>query len=252
LRVLGVIKKVLSVGNETGFGVTDINRFHQRLCAKMHSEACPAIEDWLLGHALFNNPAFKVSLRSVLDTLDKNNCAPIHYAVFSKDIEKVNLILDLGGHPGLPGPGDRTPIHLAAKYGFHEILRFISFHLPDLEALDEQGYTPLHLAAKFGQRHTASQLVQLGVDIHSKGHHQETALDLATGAYHYVLAEFLVRNGADPYLNGRDGFRAIFNVPLEVKLKFEAAVITAKRASKPITSGNKRYRSCSFFFSDIK
>ena len=43
-----------------------------------------------------------------------------------------------------------TPLHLAAKYGCLEIVKYIADHLEDKNPADHWANTPLHLAARKG------------------------------------------------------------------------------------------------------
>ena len=44
-----------------------------------------------------------------------------------------------------------TPLHLAAKNGYLEIVKCIMDNIDDKSPKDNQGRTPLHLAAKYNQ-----------------------------------------------------------------------------------------------------
>lgn len=73
-----------------------------------------------------------------------------------------------------------TPIHEAAKKNNHQLIRFMHEKTnPDINVLDDEGYTPLHCALSNGSEDAAFVLLELGADVKIITKNQNSVLHLA-------------------------------------------------------------------------
>ena len=71
---------------------------------------------------------------------------PLHAAVQSNDVEKVKKILSVKtkSQVNVAMPNGETALHIAAQYGYCDILSVLIDEGGDLDMRDEDGHTPLH------------------------------------------------------------------------------------------------------------
>ena len=70
----------------------------------------------------------------------------------------------------------RTSLHLAAMYGYREMVAIILKHNPTVNVKDHEGNTPLHYAIMRGQKSVAYMLMEAGADMDVKNNKGEPAL----------------------------------------------------------------------------
>lgn len=115
--------------------------------------------------------------------LNKKNFAgetPLHYAVLCKNAELVKFLLDQEGieanairsHAG----ASKTVIDLAARIGDSATLAVLLSHPKIDKKLNVEGCTALHVAAQFGFKEIMQQLIDAGYDIHAKDDSGKTVL----------------------------------------------------------------------------
>ena len=114
------------------------------------------------------------------------------------------MLLHCGLYVDAPGLLRETPLHLAARNGFKDLVDVLiqrggnvnSRNLPMQE-------TPLHLASQNGHQHIAEFLIQRGSHINARNFPmQETPLHLATRHGHQHIAEYLIQHGG--HVNARN------------------------------------------------
>ena len=121
-------------------------------------------------------------------------------AIRDNNIEKVNLLLDLGADINAIGGQNQetTALKLAAFKGHTEIVRLLLDHGADINAIDEiLGNTALIVAARDGRTEIARLLVEYGADINAISEIGTTALMRATERGRTEIATILLERGAD-------------------------------------------------------
>lgn len=167
-----------------------------------------------------------------VDVRDENGWRPVHAAASAGHVACLSRLLERGAalEPG-DAPGGTTLLHLAARNGHVEMLRYLlherrlepfvtdavrwtPLHLAasldqaaairvlveagaDLEAKLDDGWTPLHLAAQ-GHPEAVSALLDTKADLEARLYNHWTPLHLASSGNHAAIALRLLERGADP------------------------------------------------------
>ena len=93
--------------------------------------------------------------------------------------------------------GGKTPVHIAAREGTLNTVKFLVHHGGDIRLTTLKGQTPLHLAASEGKLSIVDYLVQLEADIQLKDSQGKTPLHLAAKEGKLCVVNYLVRRGAN-------------------------------------------------------
>ena len=116
-----------------------------------------------------------------ISAFDDDDLTPLHYAVESKDVNTVSLLLKLNANVTACGSSG-APLHIAAKKDNLVIIQILvqNGHPDDIDVRDTEDYTPLHVAAQNGHDRSAALLVSMGANVCSKTAEGQSACDLAT------------------------------------------------------------------------
>lgn len=90
----------------------------------------------------------------------------------------------------------KSAVTMAASEGHSNFLQLLLNAGADL-ALLNNGYPPLQAAAEEGQQVIVEILLQQGIDVNSKDHHERTALSYAAIEGKYEVAAYLIEKGAE-------------------------------------------------------
>jgi len=93
---------------------------------------------------------------AAVDGLGSNGSTPLHHAAEQGHIEIVKLLIERGANINLTGGGNMTALHFAVNSGRIEVARYLLSKGANINSI-ECGSTPLHLAVKKGY----SELVHL-------------------------------------------------------------------------------------------
>jgi cytohesin len=123
---------------------------------------------------------------------------PLHWAVYNKHKDVVELLISVGAEVDARAKDDKTPLHVAAENGPKDIAELLIAGGADLEAVDTfYGGTPLHWAAYRGPKDVAKLLIKKGANIEAVDTFYEgTPLFLAVRYGNKEVAELLRQNGA--------------------------------------------------------
>lgn len=89
-------------------------------------------------------------------------------------------------------------MHIAARKGYHTIVRILSESGVDISARDDSGQTPLHLAAANGHSETIVALLEAGAEVDVKNSQGHTPLFAAVSSGDELSVKTLLESGADP------------------------------------------------------
>ena len=108
----------------------------------------------------------------------------------------VDVLLPRGADPSLRDNNGNTPLHLAARRGYDEIVKVL-LDQPnvDVNAKDGSGKTPLHLAASEGHRKICQVLLNFGADIREVSADRTTSLHSAILNGHSEIARMILKRG---------------------------------------------------------
>ena len=122
----------------------------------------------------------------------------LHWAVGNGYTQFSKMLLQCGVYVDVPGLLKETPLHLAAKNGFRDLVDVLVQSGGNVNARNfPMQETPLHLATRNGHRFIAQFLVQQGSQVNARNvPWQETPLHLATRNGHRHIAQFLVQQGS--------------------------------------------------------
>ena len=122
----------------------------------------------------------------------------LHWAVGNGYTQFSKMLLQCGVCVDVPGFLKETPLHLAAKNGFRDLVDVLVQSGGNVNARNfPMQETPLHLATRNGHRHIAQFLVQQGSQVNARNvPSRETPLHLASRNGHQQIAEFLIHHGS--------------------------------------------------------
>lgn len=137
------------------------------------------------------------------DTFGSDYKMPVHSAVRLLDTEALQSYLNALG-PDLESSVNKldndmlqTPLHVAARRGKAEAVRFLLDNGADVNIRDMWGWSPLHLAVEQGYEKIAEQLLDRGADIDALDALKRSPLEFATSQYLQPdMAFLLIKRGA--------------------------------------------------------
>ena len=124
---------------------------------------------------------------------------PLHLAAKNGFRDLVDVLVQSGGNVNARNfPMQETPLHLATRNGHHFIAQFLVQQGSQVNARNVPWQeTPLHLATRNGHRHIVQFLVQQGSQVNTRNvPSRETPLHLASRNGHQQIAEFLIHHGS--------------------------------------------------------
>ena len=103
----------------------------------------------------------------ILNGVEINAQNRVCYAVFQNMATIVTILLQNGADPNVKDSILSTPLHIAALYGFLEMVKMLVAKNAEINANDIFGYTPLHQAAMEGHDLVLGILLQNDANISS-------------------------------------------------------------------------------------
>ena len=129
---------------------------------------------------------------------------PLHDAAFYglHDIVKF-LIVERSQNVNAPGfLEDETPLSVACRQGYPEVARVLLEHGADTETRDKQKFSPLERSSEYGDVEVLRVLLENHADVNFLADDNLTALHFASMSGHVAVARVLLENGVDA--NARD------------------------------------------------
>ena len=123
----------------------------------------------------------------------------LHWAVGNGYTRISKLLLHCGLYVDAPGYLKETPLHVASKSGFIDLVDVLIQSGGNVNARNHPWQeTPLHLAAQNGYQHIAEFLIQQGSQVNAKTvPWQDTSLHLAAQSGHTQVVDVLLQRGSD-------------------------------------------------------
>jgi len=144
-------------------------------------------------------------------------------AVVTGDLAEVRrLVVDCGVDPNVrEDDKGATPLHVAAEYGYSEIVEVLLEHGVDPNIRDKYGDTPLHYAAVFGNSKVVEVLLERGADPNIRDKYGLTPLHYAAAFDYPKIVELLHKKDLSDYDTTPLQAAAEFNYPNVVELLLE-------------------------------
>jgi len=157
----------------------------------------------------------------------KNDCGDadadsLFAAVATGDLARVKrLAIDCGVDPNVrEDDKGATPLHVAAEYGYSEIVEVLLEHGADPNIRDKYGETPLHVAAAFGNSKVVEVLLEHGADPNARDDYGATPLHYAAAFDYPKIVKSLPKDLSDYDATPLQG-AVEFNYPEVAKLLLE-------------------------------
>jgi len=145
------------------------------------------------------------------------------YAVVTGDLAEVKrLVVGCGVDPNVREDDyGATPLHVAAEYGYSEIVEVLLEHGAAPNIREKYGDTPLHYAAMFGNSKVVEVLLEHGADPNARDDYGATPLHYAAAFDYPKIVELLHKKDLSDYDATPLQAAAEFNYPEVVKLLLE-------------------------------
>eukprot|EP00163_Fabomonas_tropica_P030734 TRINITY_DN7081_c0_g1_i2.p1 TRINITY_DN7081_c0_g1~~TRINITY_DN7081_c0_g1_i2.p1 ORF type:complete len:1308 (+),score=122.01 TRINITY_DN7081_c0_g1_i2:275-4198(+) len=102
-----------------------------------------------------------------------------------------------------------TPLHEAVRLREKNLVLLMIHEGADIGAVDAHGNTPLHIACMAGDHHIVKALTDAESDIHARNNKGSQPLHTAAENDSTQCVRFLIRHGADPRAERKDGKTAL-------------------------------------------
>ncbi|WP_341811544.1 ankyrin repeat domain-containing protein [Wolbachia endosymbiont (group A) of Oxytorus armatus] len=136
---------------------------------------------------------------------------PLHYAAKAGSLEAAKFLVENGAgfySKKYETTDGQAPIHIAAYYGHKSIVKFfvvekgVDINWEDSYRSHGNWWTPLHWASKGGHLDVVEYLVSLGANIDAQDWYRKTPIDIARGAEHTDIVQYLEERSRD-YARGK-------------------------------------------------
>ncbi|WP_353277454.1 ankyrin repeat domain-containing protein [Wolbachia endosymbiont (group A) of Agelastica alni] len=130
-----------------------------------------------------NNKSFMKQFFGVIDVneVNKNDRTPLHLAAKYGRKDIVEMLLNKEAKVDVVDNRGRTPLHLAAQYNEKkEIVEMLLNKGAKVDIADNRGRTPLHLAAQNNNKEIVDALIKAKANVDIKDEDEKTPLDLTT------------------------------------------------------------------------
>ena len=125
-------------------------------------------------------------------------------------LDQVKSALEQGANPNFKGKGGFTPIVIAARNGYLDIVQYLLDHGAEMDKRDNSRKKSALLAAAFkSQNQVAEYLMTHGADINAQAINGFTPLHDAAWVGDYQLVKMLVEHGARTDIRNNDGQTAL-------------------------------------------
>ena len=132
----------------------------------------------------------------------------MYAAAVAGDLEQVTLLVEQGEDKNQGGGGyDDTPLSIAARGGYLDVVRYLVEQGADMEKADSYGRTPLINASFDGQLEATRYLLEQGANRDKADNNGATSLHYAACHGHLEIVKLLMVYGAD--LKAEDNYNQL-------------------------------------------
>ena len=140
-----------------------------------------------------------------VNQLSVDSTSALHWAVYYKDLELVQMLLAEGADPDIANDYGATPMTVASGHGDFEIMKALVDAGGDIESPNAEGQTLLMAVARTGNTDTASLLLDKGANVNAmESWGEQTALMWASSQKQPAMTRLLIEHGADVDARSRD------------------------------------------------
>ena len=129
----------------------------------------------------------------------------LQQAIFLKDIEFIELLINHGANIHMKGKKER-PLILAVERNLPEVVELLINNGANINTQSNNGKTPLHICLEKGYLEMAKSLISKGVRLDSVDAVGVTALQLAVQNNNREIVHLLIKEKVNPSPKNRDGF----------------------------------------------
>lgn len=159
----------------------------------------------LFSIGIANNESYIFFLQNGADVYATNalNENILHAIVYSRDINRLGLILKLGYNINIDERtvDGATPLLMSVALGLSDIAKVLIANGADVNIPDYEGLTPLHIACQEGNIELVKLLIEKGANIRSKTKKGNYPIMLAIANDHEELSRFLFEKHFSPFCN---------------------------------------------------
>lgn len=136
---------------------------------------------------------------NIINSLDGNNNTPLHAAMVNPNPEMIQVLLLNNADPNIKNSHKMTPLHLAVcKKNGLAVVRLLIEAGAKINKADKYGNTPLHIAARYGYQDILEELLKAGANVAAMNNEFQMPLALAKRFSHKHCANLLEHYGAIP------------------------------------------------------
>jgi len=140
-----------------------------------------------------------------VNELSVDGTTALHWAVYRKDLELVQMLLAEGADPDLRNDYGATPMTVAAEHGAYPVMKALVDAGGNIESPNGEGQTLLMAVARTGNTDTAALLLDKGANVNARENWGgQTALMWASSQQQPAMVELLIKQGAEVNARGKD------------------------------------------------
>jgi ankyrin repeat protein len=161
----------------------------------------------------------------------------IFTAIENNDIKAVNqLIMKNRNVVNTMDPTKGTPLHLAVRQGYYNLIKLLIRNRADINAKDMYGWTPLHEAAQEGNIDMVKMLISAR-NINAKNNDGKTPLHKTAMRGSKAVVDLLLKKGAEINALDYQGYTPLHIAIMENNLPIAEALLL-KKAKSDLTDKN--------------
>jgi len=174
---------------------------------------------------------------SLIDIRDKNENIPLHYAIYSKNIHAVKILLDYNSDVNIVDSNGFNSLQLSILTRNVEAAKLIANKDVNINNRTDTGESALHIACNQQLYDVAEMLISKGINVNIQDYeHEFSALDYCVINNNANLTALLIKNDAN--VNTQDFFG---NTPLHYSIKEENYEIVTILTKSNYSSGKINY-----------
>lgn len=140
-----------------------------------------------------------------VNQLSVDGTTALHWAVYRKDFELVEMLLAEDADPNIRNDYGATPMTVASEHGNYPIMQALVDAGGDVESPNREGQTLLMAVARTGNTDTARLLLDKGAEVNAtENWGGQTALMWASSQQQPDMIRLLIEHGADVDARGKD------------------------------------------------